>query len=89
MQRGTLGRTPAIWDLSARVAYELPRGAFPPARIILDLFHIASRKAAVDIQQFRGLVDADRQFYYFEPTYGKAFRYQPPMSARLGMEVNW
>jgi len=88
-RRGAAGRTLALWDLSARLAYELPHGSFMPARIVLDLFHIASRKSAVDIQQWHGHTDATGQFDYVDPTYGKAFRYQPPMSARLGMEVSF
>ncbi len=87
--RGTAGRTPAIWDLNARFSYELPFSASPRGRIILDVFQIASRRAVVDVQQWKGRVDANGQFTYLEPTYGQAYRYQPPVSARLGLEVNF
>ncbi len=87
--RGTAGRTPAIWDLSARVSYGLPSEVFPHARIILDVFQIASRRAVVDVQQWKGNLDATGNFTYSEPTYGQAYRYQPPMSARLGFELNF
>ncbi len=87
--RGAAGRTPAIWDLSARVSYDLPFGTSPRSRIILDVFQIASHRAVTDVQQWKGYVDTDGQFSYLEPTYGQAYRYQPPMSARLGMEVNF
>ncbi len=87
--RGSLGRTPAIWDLSARFAYELPLASFQRARIIVDLFHIASQRSVVDVQQGRGYQDASGQIVWFDPTYGQAYRYQPPMSARVGMEVSF
>ncbi len=87
--RGTAGRTPSIWDLSGRVAYELPFGTSPRARFILDLFQIASPRVVVDIQQWKGSLDQNGQFTYLSPTYGQAYRYQPPVSARLGMEVNF
>jgi hypothetical protein len=87
--RGSFGRTPAIWDLSARLAYELPLAAFQRARIILDMFHIASQRSVVDIQQARGYQDASGNLVWFDPTYRQAYRYQPPMSVRLGMEVSF
>jgi hypothetical protein len=43
----------------------------------------------VFIQQYRGNVDASGQYIYVDPTYGQAYRYQPPMSARLGFEVSF
>jgi hypothetical protein len=87
--RGSAGRTPSIWDLSARATYELPFASAPRARIILDVFQIASRREVVDIQQWKGNVDENGEFTYLEPTYGEAYRYQPPMSARLGVEVSF
>jgi hypothetical protein len=87
--RGTKGRTKAIWDLNARVAYDLPVGSFPRTRLFLDVSHIASQKTAVFIQEYRGNVDANGQYTYVDPTYGQAYRYQPPMSARLGCEVSF
>jgi hypothetical protein len=85
--RGTAGRTPAIWDLSARFVYDLPLGLLPDTRIILDIFHIASQRTEVHIQQNRGHLNASGQYDYFDPTYGQAYRYQPPMSLRIGMEL--
>lgn len=84
--RGSEGRNPGIWDLSARISYGVPS---TNARIFLDIFQIASRRAVVDMQQWKGMLDANRQFTYLEPTYGQAYRFQPPVSARLGMEVNF
>jgi Carboxypeptidase regulatory-like domain len=85
--QGTAGRMPAIWDLSARFSYDLPVSFIPRARLILDLFHIASQRTAVYVVQNRGTLDATGQVAYPDPNYGKAYRYQPPMSIRLGVDV--
>ncbi len=87
--RGGRGRTPALWDLSARIAYVLPLAGSAQARVILDVFHIASQRTVVDVQQDRGHLDANGQFDVFYSSYGQAYRFQPPMSARLGMEVSF
>ncbi|MFA5831859.1 MAG: TonB-dependent receptor [Bacteroidota bacterium] len=87
--RGSQGRTPSIWDLNARLIYKIPYSSFVDTRLILDLFHIASQRKPVDINQAR--------YRYADPagnvrspnsTYGKAYRYQPPMSGRLGVEMD-
>jgi hypothetical protein len=89
-QRGSAGRTPTIWDLSARFTYELPLLNFVRSRLILDLFHIASQREPVDIDQLHYFtMDFDGNLSDPNPTYGQAYRYQQPMSMRLGMEVNF
>ena len=86
--RGSQGRTPAIWDLSVRLIYDLPVAALWRVRCILDVFHIASQRQPVDIDQFRGVMDPVLGLQSVS-TYGQAYRYQPPMSVRLGMEVSF
>jgi hypothetical protein len=87
--RGSAGRTLPIWDLSARITYELPFGELWRPRFILDVLHIASRRKAVDVDQAYGYVDATGNLVWVNPTYGQAFRYQPPMSVRLGIEMRF
>jgi hypothetical protein len=88
--RGSAGRTPALWDLSARVVYQLPSVGLYRARLIMDVFHIASQRKPVDIDQRHYFtVDANGVPSNPNPTYGQAYRYQPPMSVRVGMEVNF
>ena len=88
--RGSVGRTTAIWDLNARLMYELKFFSIFQPRLILDLFHIASQREAVDIDQQKYLdYDNEGNPTYPNPTYGEAYRYQPSFSMRLGIEVNF
>ena len=88
--RGTEGRTPSIWDLNARFIYKLPTGVLSNARLIFDIFHILSQREPVQYveEQYFHLDDNGNGSGY-NPNYGKAFRYQKPMSVRMGMEVNF
>jgi hypothetical protein len=88
--RGSEGRTPSIWDLNARVMYELNFLSSWQTKLILDVFHIASQQEAVDISQFHYWdLDENGNPTNPNPSYGKAYRYQRPMSVRLGIEVNF
>ncbi len=86
--RGSAGRTPAIWDLSARLLYDLPVVAFSRVRFIVDVFNIASQRRPVDVQQLEVLLDPVTGLQPVS-NYGQPNRYQPPMSVRLGMEVSF
>ena len=88
--RGSLGRTPTIWDISARFTYALSIISSNRSRLILDLFHIASQLEPVDINQlhYNG-IDENGNPVSPNPEYGQAYRYQQPMSIRLGMEINF
>jgi hypothetical protein len=89
-QRGTSGRTPAIWDLNARLMYDLSLLAEWRTRLILDISHIASQQKPVDIvQQHYFALDDNGNPKDLNPNYGLAYRYQPAMSVRLGMEVSF
>lgn len=86
--RGTAGRTPSLWDLSARITYTLPLSDSWQTRFILDAYHIASQRVAVNyVQQHYFGVDSSGNPIDPNPLYGEASRYQPPMSLRLGVEV--
>ena len=88
--RGSIGRTPAIWDLNARIMYYLPIFSNRQTKVILDAFHIASLRKTVDIdQQKYFLIDVNGNPTITNPTYGQAYRYQPSLSLRLGIEVNF
>jgi hypothetical protein len=90
--RGTAGRTPDIWDINLRVAYVLPTltSLDYQARLILDVFHIASTQVAVNYDQLHYLgVDENGNQTYPNPTYGEPTSFQPPMSLRFGIEINF
>jgi hypothetical protein len=90
LPRGSAGRTPAIWDLNARIMYNLNLISTWHTKLILDLFHIASQRKAVDINQRKYLgVDENGNPINPNPIYGQAYTFQPPFSVRLGMEVNF
>jgi hypothetical protein len=91
VERGSAGRTPGIWDLNLRLAYDLNR---PPVlargRIVLDLLHLGNPRAVVVTDQFRFL---GRGMYASHidpnPNFGGALAHQPPMTLRLGFEMGF
>jgi hypothetical protein len=90
--RGTVGRTSSIWDLNLRFVYDasrLTRTSWSP-RLILDIFHIGSPREAVDFEQ-QHFLSQDDQGNQTDPNplFGEPIRFQPPMTFRLGLEVNF
>jgi hypothetical protein len=90
--RGNAGRTPTIWDLNLRFSYDMGywlRSRLQP-RFLVDIFHVGNPRRATDFDQihYRSLDEEGNQS---EPnaTYGQAISYQPPMSVRIGMEMNF
>lgn len=82
--RGTEGRTPSIWDLSLRLAYDAfaSAGSRWRPKLILDLLHVGSREEPVDFDQV-GYLDGGEP----NPTFMVPTAYQPPTAVRLGFEV--
>jgi hypothetical protein len=90
--RGSVGRTPSIWDANIRLVYDLGGiiGTAWRPRLILDVLHLFSQKEAVQYNQ-QHYYDSDASGNQISPnsTYGLPVQFQPPMSVRLGMEVNF
>jgi carboxypeptidase family protein len=91
-QRGTAGRTPTIWDLGLRASYEVPvllrSGA--RTRLLIDLEHVGSPRKAVDYDQIRfTCLDSAGNQACPNAGYGRVIQYQPPMTARLGLEAGF
>jgi len=86
--RGSVGRTPAIWSLDLHVGYDLPvaRGAKVRPRILLDAFNVGSPRQPLLYDQVH-YVDAAESVE--NPTYRAVTKYQPPMSARVGVVVDF
>ena len=86
--RGTAGRTPSIWDLNFRFAYDFSNliQIGSSSKLILDVLHVASQKSALDYYQYHYY---DYEQNYVDPQYMKPVQFQPPMSFRMGMEMNF
>jgi hypothetical protein len=90
--RGTLGRTPIIWDLGIRAAYDtpVPLGPIKHTRLLLDLEHVGSPRKPVDYDQIRfTCLDSSGAQSCPNAGYGRAIYYQPPMTARIGLEAGF
>lgn len=86
--RGSAGRTPAIWSLDVHASYDLPvaRHRRVRPRLLLDVFNIGSPRRALLYDRRHYLDNAQT---LVSPTYGAVTRYQPPMSARAGVVVDF
>jgi hypothetical protein len=90
--RGTSGRTPAIWDFGLRAAYDLPSPfrSGTRTRILLDLEHIGSPRKAVDFDQIHfTCLDSGGNQSCPNAGFGRVVQYQPPMTARVGVEAGF
>ena len=91
-QRGTAGRTPSVWDVNLRFTYDIARwlNIGRSTRFVFDIFHVGSDKTPVEFDEIKYYsLDANGNQTDPNPDYGKPIRFQPPMSVRLGMEVNF
>lgn len=81
---------PSILDLNLRLAYQLPAGhrSVRP-RVQLDLLHVFSRRSGVEYDDARELVLDENGQPVANPNFGRALRFQPPMSTRVGMLVDF
>lgn len=85
--RGRAGRTPWIWDAALRASYVVPaRLGSARSQLILDLQHLGNPGRAVDFDQLRYSCLANDSTCE-NAAYGRVIQYQPPMTARLGIEV--
>jgi hypothetical protein len=95
-KRGTVGRTPSIWDLNLRLAYlaaVAPGSRWRP-KLTVDLLHVASQRKAVAVAQYHYLraeylESGQIQQVDPNPNYLKATAYQPPMEVRVGVEMQF
>jgi hypothetical protein len=84
--RGTAGRTPWIFDAAVRASYLVPaRLGSSRSQIILDVQQLGNPGRPVDFDQVRYSCLDDTTCV--NAAYGRVIQYQPPMTARLGVEV--
>jgi hypothetical protein len=86
--RGSAGRTPTIWSLDLHGAYDLPiaQGLSVRPRVLIDVFNVGSPRRPVLFDQ-RHYTSPDRADV--NPNYRAVTSYQPPMSARVGLVVDF
>lgn len=90
--RGSAGRLPSLWDLNLRFAYSASffNDARLRPRLILDVVHLGSQRQVVAQEELHYLdTDNNGNPIYPNATYGLPTIFQPPMSVRLGLEVNF
>ena len=88
-KRGTSGRTPNVFNVDLRFTYDadFTNARWRP-RFTLDVFNLANRRQAIDYEQLH-YFDNDPSRANSNPNYLKVNRYQPPLSARLGVVVGF
>ena len=86
--RGSAGRTPTVWSLDLHGAYDVPisAGARIRPRLLVDVFNVGSPRE-VQLYEQRHYLDAAGN--ELNPNYGGVTQYQAPMSARVGMAVDF
>jgi hypothetical protein len=88
--RGSAGRTPTLWDLNLRLAYDLPWDQVARSRLVLDLLHLGNPREVVQVEEqhfFSG--DAQGNQSTRNPNWLRPTGFQPPMMARLGVEASF
>jgi hypothetical protein len=89
--RGTVGRTPSLFDLNLRLAYALPewKSGMRP-KLSLDLFHLTNARTTIRQDDIHYLtLDAAGNQATINPGYTRGLNFQPPMSARLGITLDF
>ncbi len=88
--RGSAGRTPALWDVNLRLAYELPGVRAARPRMLLDLLHVGHPRRAVRWDELHYLtLDENGDPATPNPDYRQPMAYQPPMAVRVGVEASF
>lgn len=93
--RGSEGRSPAVWNLSLRLAWRLPTTS--DGRVVVDLLHVGSSRTAVRFDQRRYSGARGSPFDAYDtlvgnqvgqrPSFLEPVAFQPPFTLRLGMEL--
>ena len=89
VQRGSAGRTPPLWNLDLRLSYTKAIARAVDSRLVLDLFNIGNPQHPTQVEELRFLTNNSTVFSDENASYGTPIKYQPPMMARLGMELGF
>jgi len=89
-RRGSTGRTPALWDFNLRFSYAGRWTRASEIRVVLDVLHVGNPRTAVRVdQQHYFALDEDGNQTNVNPAYKRATAFQPPMTARVGLELSF
>ncbi len=91
VKRGTAARTPTTWDLNFRLSYDMGflTQMFTRFKLLADVFHLFGPREAVLLQQGKYLFYDNNGNLVENPDFLLPEEYQPPMTIRLGVEVNF
>jgi hypothetical protein len=84
--RGSAGRSPTIFDLNARLAYDLRLPGRTSGRVIMDVLHVGNPQQVVWLDQVRYLAPL---LSSPNSSFGRPLARQLPMQARLGLEIGY
>jgi hypothetical protein len=91
--RGSAGRTPRLWNLDLRLTYALPVARGPRAKVQADLLHVGNPRQAVLLDEVHyATIDwttGNPDMSSPNPNYRHPVAYQPPMAARIGVQVGF
>ena len=87
--RGSMGRTPATWDMNYRVSYRFrSNGGGMKPEVVVDFFHPFSQHRALTLdEQHFFAVDTDGNPTNENPNYLQPTLYQPAFSSRIGLAI--
>jgi hypothetical protein len=86
VQRGTAGRTPTLWNLDLRLAYPFPPVRDIRARLYVDVLHVGNPRGTTRVEELHYPTPDRTQP---NPMYKQPLAYQPPMAARMGVQVGF
>jgi hypothetical protein len=90
--RGGAGRTPTVFDAGVQFAFSPPSWAERAVRptVYLDLFQIGNRRTTIHRDELHFFdVDSEGNPVGPNPVYRRGTIFQPPMSARLGLSLDF
>jgi hypothetical protein len=92
LPRGSMGRTPNLWDLDLRFVYDMRRlvRRGSATRLVLDVFNVGSPRTPLAYDELFAFTRTE-EGHQTDPNanYMEVTHYQRPMTFRLGVEVGF
>jgi hypothetical protein len=89
--RGSVGRTEPVLDTSLRLTYALQPWGNAGLRpmVYLDVFHLGNPRDAIGFNEVHYRLDSEGNPTIVNPFYGRAQVFQAPLSARIGLSLDF